>query len=120
MLLEGKRFVVTDGSRGIGRSIVSGLAHQGADVVINNHAGADRAFDAEAAEETVTAAATDINCDHWSDPQKRSYLSGRIPLSRFGEPADVGRAVAFLAPDMASYVTGAALPVDGGLFINLQ
>ena len=66
------------------------------------------------------AIATDINRDDWSDPEKRAYLNRRIPLGRFGEPKDIGTVVAFLASDMAAYVTGAALLVDGGLFVNLQ
>ncbi len=66
------------------------------------------------------AIATDINKDDWSDPVKRAYLNGRIPLGRFGEPADVANVVAFLASDMAAYVTGASLLVDGGLYVNLQ
>jgi L-rhamnose 1-dehydrogenase len=66
------------------------------------------------------AIATDINKDDWSDPKKREYLNNRIPLGRFGEPADVANVVAFLASDMAAYVTGASLLVDGGLFVNLQ
>ena len=66
------------------------------------------------------AIATDINKDDWSDPEKRAYLDKRIPLGRFGKPEDVAKVVAFLASDMAGYVTGAALLVDGGLFVNLQ
>jgi L-rhamnose 1-dehydrogenase len=66
------------------------------------------------------AIATDINRDDWSDPQKRAYLDSRIPLGRFGTPEDVARVVTFLASDRAAYVTGAALLVDGGLFVNLQ
>jgi L-rhamnose 1-dehydrogenase len=66
------------------------------------------------------AIATDINKDDWSDSDKRAYLDNRIPLGRFGTPEDVAKVVAFLASDMASYVTGAALLVDGGLFVNLQ
>ncbi|MBB4799233.1 L-rhamnose 1-dehydrogenase [Brevundimonas bullata] len=63
---------------------------------------------------------TDINRDDLSDPAKREYMEGRIPLGRLGQPEDIGGAVAFLASDMAAYVTGAALLVDGGAFVNLQ
>jgi L-rhamnose 1-dehydrogenase len=63
---------------------------------------------------------TDINRDDWSDPQKRAYLDGRVPLGRFGKPEDIADVVVFFASDMARYVTGAALLVDGGLFVNLQ
>ena len=63
---------------------------------------------------------TDINRDDWSDPQKRAYLDGRVPLGRFGKPEDVADVVVFFASDLARYVTGAALLVDGGLFVNLQ
>ena len=47
-------------------------------------------------------------------------MVGRVPLGRLGEPEDVAAAAVFLASDMARYITGAALLVDGGLFVNLQ
>ena len=37
-----------------------------------------------------------------------------IPLGRFGEPKDYGRVVLFLASDLAGFVTGLTIPVDGG------
>lgn len=64
--------------------------------------------------------ATDINKEDLADPAKRSYMEKRIPLGRLGEPKDVAGCVVFLASDLASYVTGAAVLVDGGLFVNLQ
>jgi L-rhamnose 1-dehydrogenase len=63
---------------------------------------------------------TDMNKDDLSDPAKRDYLIGRVPLGRLGEPDDLAGPIVFLASDMARYVTGAALLVDGGMYVNLQ
>jgi L-rhamnose 1-dehydrogenase len=64
--------------------------------------------------------ATDLNREDLSAPDKLSYMKGRIPLGRLGAPDDVAKVVVFLASDLAAYVSGAALLVDGGLFVNLQ
>ncbi|ORY76865.1 short-chain dehydrogenase/reductase sdr, partial [Leucosporidium creatinivorum] len=63
---------------------------------------------------------TAINTDDLSQPEKRAYMNKRIPLGRLGKPEDLAGPVVFLLSDMASYVTGASLLVDGGLFVNLQ
>jgi L-rhamnose 1-dehydrogenase len=63
---------------------------------------------------------TDINKEDLADPAKRRYMEGRIPLGRLGVPEDMVGPAVFLASDMARYVTGAALLVDGGAFVNLQ
>jgi NAD(P)-dependent dehydrogenase (short-subunit alcohol dehydrogenase family) len=44
----------------------------------------------------------------------RAMTARGVPLGRFGTPADIANACLFLASDLASYVTGAILPVDGG------
>jgi 3-oxoacyl-[acyl-carrier protein] reductase len=47
----------------------------------------------------------------------KAKLSGEIPLERLGTPDDVAAAVAFLASDEASYVTGTVMNVSGGLYM---
>lgn len=51
---------------------------------------------------------------HFSNPGVLKDYFRHIPLGRGGEPAEVARAVLFLASDLASYITGATLFVDGG------
>lgn len=63
---------------------------------------------------------TAINREDLADQKKRDYMAGRIPLGRLGEPDDLAGPIVFLASDLAKYVTGAALLVDGGAFVNLQ
>ena len=63
---------------------------------------------------------TDINKDDLADQAKRQRMEARIPLGRLGEPDDLAGPIVFLASDLARYVTGAALLVDGGAFVNLQ
>ena len=52
-----------------------------------------------------------IPVDFWDE------LGTRIPLGRSGTPEDIANAVAFLASDQASYITGEILRVDGGLIL---
>jgi NAD(P)-dependent dehydrogenase (short-subunit alcohol dehydrogenase family) len=48
----------------------------------------------------------------WKDHEEA--VSATTPLGRIGEPADIGPAVAFLASDAASWITGETLVIDGG------
>jgi 3-oxoacyl-[acyl-carrier protein] reductase len=47
--------------------------------------------------------------------QAKDMALEQIPLKRFGQPSDIARAVAFLASEAASYITGQVLSVDGGM-----
>lgn len=48
------------------------------------------------------------------DPAMRAETLNNTPMKRIGRPQEVGQAIAFLASDNASYITGVTLPVDGG------
>lgn len=49
--------------------------------------------------------------------EERKNLESDIPLGRLGEPEDIGEAVAFLASDLAEYITGETIHVNGGLIM---
>lgn len=60
---------------------------------------------------------TDLIRTHMK-PEMREKVMQAIPLGRLAEPAEIGRAVAFLVSDDAAYVTGATLDVNGGFWIG--
>ncbi|MEY9931368.1 NAD(P)-dependent dehydrogenase (short-subunit alcohol dehydrogenase family) [Catenulispora sp. GP43] len=52
--------------------------------------------------------------DEPGGPEYLEDIAALHPIGRLGEPAEVAQAIAFLASDAASFITGAVLPVDGG------
>jgi len=58
---------------------------------------------------------TPINRAVWSDPKSLNDLLEKIPLNRLGEPEDVSRMAVVLVSDVASYLTGRTVFVDGGM-----
>ncbi|MBK6850470.1 MAG: SDR family oxidoreductase [Burkholderiales bacterium] len=61
--------------------------------------------------------ATDINKGLIPDDKMKGILEG-IPLNRIGEPNDVAGCLVFLASDLAKYLTGVTLDVNGGMLIH--
>jgi meso-butanediol dehydrogenase / (S,S)-butanediol dehydrogenase / diacetyl reductase len=58
--------------------------------------------------------------DYAREAGKEAKLGSRCELRRYGRPEEIAAAIAFLASDDASYITGQALPVDGGNTASLN
>jgi 3-oxoacyl-[acyl-carrier protein] reductase len=57
---------------------------------------------------------TELLTQRYPDPADRATVAAQVPLRRLGQPEDIAHAVAFLLSDLASYITGQSLYVDGG------
>ena len=57
---------------------------------------------------------TDLLRQRHPDPHLRQSLAKEVPLGRLGRPEDIAHLVAFLASDLAGYITGQSIFVDGG------
>ena len=58
---------------------------------------------------------TPINQNAWETQQELNSLLTLIPYNRIGQPQDIGNLAVFLASDMADYITGASIFIDGGM-----
>jgi NAD(P)-dependent dehydrogenase (short-subunit alcohol dehydrogenase family) len=58
--------------------------------------------------------ATPLNAQARENPDYMANFTGRIPMGRIGTPEDIAGPAVFLASNMARYITGVTLPVDGG------
>lgn len=58
---------------------------------------------------------TPINTSAWNTPEAYAQLMTLVPYRRIGEPQDIANAAVFLASDMADYINGITLFVDGGM-----
>ena len=58
---------------------------------------------------------TPINKDAWETPEAMNDLMKLIPYNRIGQPEDVGNLAAFLASDLADYISGTSIFIDGGM-----
>ena len=52
------------------------------------------------------------------DPAKRKQLVDSHAMGRLGQPKEIAKVVSFLLSDDASFITGAAIPVDGGYMVG--
>ena len=55
---------------------------------------------------------------HYSENYKAKVIKARIPIGRLGDPEDAAATAVFLASDASNYITGVALPVDGGVLLT--
>jgi glucose 1-dehydrogenase len=60
---------------------------------------------------------TPLNEPAWVTAEAHSALMRLVPCKRIGEPAEVGAVAAFLASDLADYITGTSIYIDGGMML---
>jgi NAD(P)-dependent dehydrogenase (short-subunit alcohol dehydrogenase family) len=135
--LRGAVVIVTGGGSGIGAATARQLGSVGAPVVLAGRREAP--LNEVAAQITQTLAGelaplgirvngispgpidTPIHAT-WADDLDEAYrwLSGQVPLGRIGAPEEVALWITLLLSPMASFMTGAVIPLDGGQVIDRE
>ena len=106
----GRTAIVTGACSGIGRASALRLAFEGG-----------RVFMADTSESgLVETGMTRAVFDYPRANEKTHKLGARCELRRYGNPEEIAAAILFFASDDASYITGQALPVDGGNTASLN
>ncbi len=54
----------------------------------------------------------------WKDPGTEKFISGQLPMRRFGEPDNIAGAAVFLGSDAGAWMTGQHITIDGGTLIG--
>lgn len=121
--------VVTGGNRGFGLAAAQAFTRQG-DRVAVAHRGRESpdgmfgvrcdvrdASSVDAAFDEVEAELGPVETEQFAavPDERRAEFHQAIPAGRFAQPDEVAGVVTWLAGDTASYVSGAIIPVDGGL-----
>ena len=97
---------IRPGLAGLVKSLVDEIAPIRINALAPGRLATDRIAELDAARAATTGATL--------EEIQRATIA-RIPLGRYGDPAELGRVGAFLLSPAASYVTGAIVPVDGGM-----
>ena len=112
--LTGRHALVTGGARGLGAGMAQALAAAGAAVMIGDEA----SWEAAVATTVEQLGGLDILVND-AGIEISGLIVGAVieqtPAGRLGEVSDMAEAVVFLASDQARFITGAGLPVDGGM-----
>jgi NAD(P)-dependent dehydrogenase (short-subunit alcohol dehydrogenase family) len=122
----GKVVLITGGTSGIGQATAVAFAQQGANVVVAGRretaVGLTRSVALEFASKGVRVNAvcpavieTDMAESILKKEELRNYLLAMHPIGRFGQSKEVAAAVLYLGSPGATFITGVALPVDGGV-----